>query len=75
VIEDAALGARFERRHVGSFGDFGSFSRHPRKAISSGEVGVLLTADKDLDHKIKVLRNHGIEIDNGKMEFTEFGFN
>lgn len=77
IIEDAAcaLGARYNGNHVGTFGDFGSFSLHPRKAISSGEGGVLITNDSKLDHKIKVLRNHGTEIVDGKMDFSEFGFN
>lgn len=77
VIEDAAcaFGAFYNGKHVGSFGDFGSFSLHPRKAISSGEGGVLITNNQKYDEKIKILRNHGTEIINGKMEFTEFGFN
>lgn len=77
VIEDAAcaLGALYKNKHVGSFGNFGSFSLHPRKAISSGEGGVLITNDSLLDKKIKILRNHGTEIINGKIDFTEFGFN
>lgn len=77
VIEDAAcaLGAKFEGQHVGSFGDFGSFSFHPRKAISSGEGGILVSNDINRDKKIKILRNHGVEYINGMMEFTEFGFN
>jgi len=77
VIEDAAcaLGARYKNKHVGTFGDFGSFSLHPRKAISSGEGGVLICENADRDKKIKILRNHGTEILDGKMDFTEFGFN
>lgn len=77
VIEDAAcaLGAKYNGKHVGTFGNFGSFSLHPRKAISSGEGGVLITNDDNLDNKVKVLRNHGTEIINGKMDFTDFGFN
>lgn len=77
VIEDAAcaLGAMYENKHVGSFGHFGSFSLHPRKAISSGEGGVLITNNESYDKKIKLLRNHGTEIINGKMDFTDFGFN
>jgi dTDP-4-amino-4,6-dideoxygalactose transaminase len=77
VIEDAAcaLGAMYKNKHVGSFGNFGSFSLHPRKAISSGEGGVLITNDADNDKKIKILRNHGTEIIDGVMDFTEFGYN
>lgn len=77
VIEDAAcaLGSRQNNKAVGSYGHFGSFSLHPRKAISAGEGGVLTSNDDTLDHMIDVLRNHGIETNNGKMEFVEAGFN
>lgn len=77
VIEDAAcaLGAKFGSQHVGSFGHFGSFSLHPRKAITSGEGGVLITHDEMYDSKVRILRNHGVESIGGKMEFTEFGYN
>jgi perosamine synthetase len=77
VIEDAAcaLGAKIGNKSAGTFGAFGSFSLHPRKAITSGEGGVLITANKELASKIRVLRNHGIQIENSKMEFVEAGFN
>ena len=77
VIEDAAcaLGATFKGKHVGTFGDFGSFSLHPRKAITSGEGGILLTSNSEYDKKIKQLRNHGVEVVDGKMDFVDFGFN
>jgi perosamine synthetase len=77
VIEDAAcaLGATQNDKHTGSFGTFGSFSFHPRKAISSGEGGILTTANEALTAKIRILRNHGIEMQNGKMEFVAAGFN
>jgi perosamine synthetase len=77
LIEDAAcaLGATCNGKPVGSFGDFGSFSFHPRKAITSGEGGILVTGNGQYAAKLRVLRNHGIEIIEGKMEFTEAGFN
>jgi perosamine synthetase len=77
VIEDAAcaLGAKQGNQPVGTFGDFGSFSLHPRKAISSGEGGLLAVKDKQLAHKVSVLRNHGIEMKDGVMEFVLPGFN
>ncbi len=77
VIEDAAcaLGAKLHGKPVGSFGDIGSFSLHPRKSITSGEGGVLITDKEFLFHKIKQLRNHGIELREGIMEFIEAGYN
>ena len=77
VIEDSAcaLGAKQNGVNVGTTGDFGSFSLHPRKAISSGEGGLLVVNSTDLDKDVRVLRNHGIEIIDNKMEFVKAGFN
>src|SRR5688572_498401 len=77
VIEDAAcaLGATQHDKQVGSFGQVGSFSLHPRKAISSGEGGLITTDDDELAEKLKILRNHGIKMLNGKMDFVAAGFN
>lgn len=77
VIEDAAcaLGATDHGRFAGTFGLVGSFSFHPRKAITSGEGGMLVTNDEAIAKRLRILRNHGIEMQNGKMEFVEVGFN
>jgi len=77
IIEDAAcaLGAEFENQKVGTFGKLGCFSFHPRKAITTGEGGVIATDDDELAEKIKSLRNHGIQIINGKIDFLFAGFN
>jgi len=77
VIEDAAcaLGAKQNGVYVGTTGDFGSFSLHPRKAITSGEGGLLIANKKNNADKVRILRNHGIEIIDGQMEFVEAGFN
>lgn len=77
VIEDAAcaLGASENGKMAGSFGIAGSFSLHPRKAISSGEGGLITTNDNRLAEKLRILRNHGISLVNGKMDFVAAGFN
>lgn len=77
VIEDAAcgLGSKYKDQHVGSFGVCGSFSFHPRKAITGGEGGMLVTNDSDLAEKFRTLRNHGISNINGINQFVEAGFN
>lgn len=77
VIEDAAcaLGAKQNGVSVGTFGDFGSFSLHPRKAITSGEGGLLVVKSIEDNQKIRILRNHGIDVVEGKMEFVMAGFN
>lgn len=50
VIEDGAhaLGATWEGRAVGSYGDVGAFSFQSGKHVNAGEGGVLVTADEDL---------------------------
>jgi perosamine synthetase len=77
VIEDAAcaLGARENGRAVGTFGRFGSFSLHPRKAITSGEGGILTTNDAAMAERIRILRNHGIHPARPGMDFVAAGFN
>jgi len=77
VIEDAAcaLGAMFNGQYVGCFGDYGSFSMHPRKNITSGEGGLLIVRDPAKDELIRQLRNHGISTASGKPEFLSAGFN
>ena len=61
VVEDAAcaLGARRDGRRAGSVGTVGCFSFHPRKAVTTGEGGALVTADPELADRLLMLRNHG----------------
>jgi dTDP-4-amino-4,6-dideoxygalactose transaminase len=61
VIEDAACatGTTYGGRPVGSFGDIGCFSFHPRKVITTGEGGMVSTMRDDLAAKVRSLRNHG----------------
>jgi perosamine synthetase len=78
VIEDAAcaLGAMENNIQVGSFGDLGSFSFHPRKSITSGEGGIITTKSSNLASICRSLRNHGIDSNNKiSMEFIAAGYN
>ena len=61
VVEDAAcgFGSRYHDRHVGTLGDTGCFSFHPRKAITTGEGGMITTQSDDLADKLRKLRDHG----------------
>ena len=60
VIEDAAEahGAECNSQKVGSFGDIGCFSQYGNKIITTGESGMCVTNNKELDEKIKLLRDH-----------------
>lgn len=61
VVEDAAcgFGSRYQGQHVGTFGHTGVFSFHPRKAITTGEGGMITTQDDELAAKLRRLRDHG----------------
>lgn len=61
VVEDAAcgFGARYKGQHVGTQGDTGCFSFHPRKAITTGEGGMITTNNSSLAEKLRRLRDHG----------------
>ncbi len=54
-----AFGSRYKGRHVGTFGHAGCFSFHPRKAITTGEGGMITTQDDALAERLRRLRDHG----------------
>ncbi len=61
VIEDSACGfdAWIGDKHSGSFGDCGCFSFHPRKSITTGEGGMLITDDEKIANLVSQLKDHG----------------
>lgn len=85
VIEDAAcaLGATYKGSYVGTIGDVGCFSFHARKGITTGEGGMVVTNDKALADKIRMLSVFGMVSawDREKSdefticEFTDLGYN
>jgi perosamine synthetase len=85
VIEDAchAVGATYRGRTIGSIAHLSTFSFHPVKHLTTGEGGMVTTADPELAHRLRRLRNHGIDSDfrqresAGTWEYdvVELGFN
>jgi dTDP-4-amino-4,6-dideoxygalactose transaminase len=61
IVEDAAcgFGSRYHGQHAGTLGDTGCFSFHPRKAITTGEGGMITTGSDTLAEKLRCLRDHG----------------
>jgi len=62
VIEDCcqAIGAKFEGKMVGSFGDVGCFSFFPTKNLGAmGDGGLLTTNSQLIKDRVLALRNHG----------------
>jgi perosamine synthetase len=77
VVEDAAcaLGAKLNHTLAGTWGKMGCFSFHPRKAITTGEGGIITTNDAALASRLRALRNHGLDPDAPSPEFILPGFN
>ena len=64
IIEDCAcaVGAKINDNFAGSMGDVGVFSFHPRKIITTGEGGIIVTNNTKLATTINSLRNHGAKL-------------
>ena len=65
LIEDCAcaVGTKYNGQPVGTFGDIGVFSFHPRKVITTGEGGMCITRDPEIAEILDQLRNHGMSTD------------
>ena len=64
IVEDAAQshGAKFKNKNTGSFGDIGCFSFYPTKNLGAlGDGGAIITNNKDIAEKAKILRNYGFK--------------
>ena len=59
IIEDAAEmhGQTYNKKPCGSFGDISIFSFYPNKHITTGEGGMVLTDDKEIAERCRMLRN------------------
>jgi dTDP-4-amino-4,6-dideoxygalactose transaminase len=79
LIEDAAcaLGATYRGVRIGQpHGVAACFSFHPRKILTTGEGGMITTADCDLADRLRRLRQHGLAATfDRNLRYTEIGFN
>jgi dTDP-4-amino-4,6-dideoxygalactose transaminase len=69
IIEDAAcaIGSEIlwngEWQKIGKpHGDVACFSFHPRKVITTGDGGMITTANPELDRKFRLWRQHGMSV-------------
>jgi perosamine synthetase len=69
VVEDAACAAGSEIFWNGAWekigkphGDVACFSFHPRKAITTGDGGMIITSNRDWDARLRLLRQHGMDV-------------
>jgi perosamine synthetase len=61
ILEDAceAIGAEFDQRRIGSFGDLSVFGFYPNKQITTGEGGAVLAHTPAHADRLRSLRNQG----------------
>lgn len=74
IVEDAthALGGQYEGKAVGTIGRAGFFSFAPRKIIGgTGNGGVIVTKDKDLAWRLRLLRGYGHDPARGEAPIAE----
>jgi dTDP-4-amino-4,6-dideoxygalactose transaminase len=86
VVEDAAcaIGSSYRGRPTGAGADLATFSFHPRKLLTTGEGGMLVTPDPDVAARLRRLREHGMDLSAAARHasrqpviehYTELGFN
>lgn len=74
VVEDAAqaVGATWQGRPIGGWGDAACLSFYPTKNLGAcGDAGMLLTTRDDVAEHVRRLRHHG---DSGRYHHVELGY-
>jgi perosamine synthetase len=73
VIEDNAhaCGALYKGTKTGTIGDISAFSFHAVKNLTTGEGGMILTRDKKIDSRLRILRWVGINKETWQRVKTE----
>jgi len=64
VVEDAACaaGSQYRGRPVGAGADLAAYSFHPRKLLTTGEGGMIVTPDPQVAARLRRLREHGMDV-------------
>jgi len=74
LIEDCAQahGAEYKGEKVGCFGTVSCFSFYATKNMTTGEGGMVLTNDREIERRLRLIINHGQE---QKYLHTTLGYN
>lgn len=86
LIEDAAcaIGSTFDGKPIGSHGNLVCFSFHPRKLITTGDGGMIMTSSADDAALLRRLRQHGMSLSDAarhssdkvlREQYLEVGYN
>jgi len=76
LIEDSceALGSKYKKKYLGTYGDFGTYSFYYSHQITSGEGGMIVCNSKDDYNILKSLRAHGWDREINKKNIKGFNF-
>ena len=76
ILEDAceAIGASFQNRLVGTFGELSVFGFYPNKQLTTGEGGAVLARSSEHASRLRSLRNQG-RAGTEWLDHAELGFN
>lgn len=76
VVEDCAeaLGSRLGGRHVGTWGDVGTFSFFGNKTVTTGEGGMVVAKDDALAARLRKVKGQGQSLER-RYWHDELGFN
>ena len=77
VVEDCAQahGAEYKGQKVGSLGSAGAFSFQSSKNLTSGEGGIVVTDDKDINDRVYAFMNVGRRPGGERWEYPRIGWN
>lgn len=77
VIDDCceAIGAKFDGKYSGSFGDAGTFAFYPNKQMTTGEGGMIVTNCDKTAELCRAYRNQGRGAMGAWLEHEHLGFN
>ncbi len=64
IVEDAAcaIGSSYHGDPIGSHGELVCFSFHPRKLVTTGDGGMILTSSAEHADRLRLLRQHGMSV-------------
>jgi perosamine synthetase len=64
IVEDAACaaGTEYRDRPAGAGADLAAYSFHPRKLLTTGEGGMIITPDAEVAARLRRLREHGMDV-------------
>jgi dTDP-4-amino-4,6-dideoxygalactose transaminase len=77
IIEDSceAIGAKYKNKFVGTFAEAGTFAFYPNKQITTGEGGIIITDNDEINKLSRSIANQGRGDSDEWLEHVRLGYN